>query len=108
VKTIKLNTIANHNKINLKPKILKYMEHGGKDCLLLAPNVISLTRIQFPTSTINVSKHLPKASGSICMSVICSPNNYNIHDITDEILIGTINTNNSPSMQGNHNRCDLI
>jgi len=26
VKTIKLNTIANQNKINLKPKILKYME----------------------------------------------------------------------------------
>ena len=98
------------------------MEHGGKDCLLLAPNVISLTRIQFPTSTsiVNVSKHLPKASGSICMSVICSPNKYIIHDIADkpdmsvshdiagEILIGTINTNNSPSMQDNHNRCDLI
>jgi len=54
------------------------------------------------------------------MSVICSPNKYIIHDIADEpdmsvshdiadeILIGTINTNNSPSMQGNHNRCDLI
>jgi hypothetical protein len=53
-------------------------------------------------------KNTVTPSGSICMSVICSPNKYIIHDITDEILIGTINTNNSPSMQGNYNRCGFI